>query len=101
MTSSIDGPDVRHEPGASRFVADVAGGAAIARYKRRGDTMVLVHTEVPAAAEGEGVGGALARAALDHARSEGLRVVPRCPFMAAYIRRHPEYEDLVEDGTGE
>jgi len=62
--------------------------------------MVLVHTEVPESAEGKGVGSALARAALDHARREDLSVVPRCPFMASYIRRHPEYGDLVEARDG-
>jgi len=100
MTQPTDSSSVRHEPDASRFVIDVPGGLAIARYKRTGDTMVLVHTEVPESAEGEGVGSALARAALDHARREGLRVVPRCPFMASYIRRHPEYGDLVEGADG-
>lgn len=76
-------------------MADVAGGIATAEYARRGDRMILRHTQVPGEAEGSGVGSALARAALGYARAEGLRVVPRCPFMASYIRRHPEYQDLV------
>lgn len=98
MASTTDGPDVRHEPDASRFVVDVEGGEATARYERSGGSLVLTHTKVPPSAEGEGVGSALARAALDHARKEGLEVVPRCPFMASYIRRHPEYQDLVVEG---
>lgn len=97
MTSSTDGPEVRHEQDASRFVADVAGGEATAKYRRSGDSLILTHTNVPPPAEGAGVGSALARAALDHAREKGLQVVPRCPFMASYIRRHPEYRDLVAD----
>jgi predicted GNAT family acetyltransferase len=52
---------------------------------------------VPAKLEGKGIGNALAAAALDYARSEGLRVVPRCEFIAAFIRRHREYQDLVDD----
>ena len=49
----------------------------------------------PPAIEGHGVGSKLVRGALDAARDQGLRVVPQCPFVAAYIKRHPEYEDLL------
>jgi hypothetical protein len=55
----------------------------------------LVHTEVPAELEGHGIGGRLAKAGLEFARQENLKVVPSCPFVAAYIRRHPEYLELV------
>jgi len=65
------------------------------RYRRRHDAIVLVHTEVNPAREGEGLASELVRGALDDIRARGLRVVPYCPFVAAYIRRHPEYEDLV------
>ena len=68
-----------------------------ARYERREDVVVLTHTEVDPAAEGKGVGSALARAALDGARAAGLRVVPQCPFIATWIERHPDYADLVAD----
>ena len=88
--------DVRHEPERHRFAADVAGGTAELAYLRRGDDLVaFVHTEVPEASEGGGVGGALAQAALEWARAEGVRVVPLCPFVEAYVRRHPAYADLV------
>lgn len=88
--------DVRHEPEAKRFVADVEGGEAELRYLRPvGDVVAFVHTEVPEAAEGGGVGSALAKAALTWARAEGLRVQPLCPFVAAYIERHPEWQGLV------
>jgi predicted GNAT family acetyltransferase len=52
-------------------------------------------TEVPEALEGQGIGSALARGALDDVRAQGLQVIPLCPFVAAFIRRHPEYLDLV------
>ena len=65
------------------------------RYRRRHDAIVLVHTEVDPGREGEGLATELVRGALDDIRTRGLRVVPYCPFVAAYIRRHPEYEDLV------
>jgi len=56
---------------------------------------VLVHTDVATSVEGSGVGSALVAGALDDIRARGLRVVPVCPFVAAYVRRHPGYADLV------
>ena len=64
-------------------------------YKLEGDTIYLVHTEVPAEMEGKGIGGQLAKAALNYARESKLKVVARCPFVASYLQRHPEYQDLV------
>lgn len=65
------------------------------RYRTEPGLVVLVHTDVATSAEGSDVGSALVAGALDDIRSRGLRVVPVCPFVAAYIRRHPEYADLV------
>jgi len=56
----------------------------------------MMHTEVPDAIEGRGVGSALARTALNDARANGLTVVPSCPFVSAYIKRHPAYLDIVD-----
>jgi predicted GNAT family acetyltransferase len=64
-------------------------------YSLKSDKIVLLHTEVDPALEGTGLGSQLVADALDDIRSRGLPVVPLCPFVAAYIRRHPEYEDLV------
>jgi uncharacterized protein len=102
MRQQSDAPHVRHEPERSRFAVYLTGAddPATARYARDGDTLTLLSTHVPESAEGGGVGSALARAALDHARDHGLRVVPRCPFMAAYIKRHPEYGDLLDGESG-
>lgn len=85
---------ITHDRAARRFHADVAGGRAVAAYEVEDGTMVLMHTVVPDAAAGQGVGSALAREALGHARAEGLKVVAHCPFMASYVGRHPEYDDL-------
>lgn len=63
-------------------------------YTRHDDEVVALHTVVDEAAEGKGVGGALARALLDDVREGGLKVVPQCPFVAGYLDRHPEYADL-------
>ena len=86
---------VTNNPAAGRFEAHTEHGVAHLRYVARGDVLDLVHTEVPEAAEGQGIGAALARAALDHARSEGMKVIPSCPFVRTYIARHREYADLV------
>jgi predicted GNAT family acetyltransferase len=92
--------DVRDNPAESRFEALVEGYTAIAAYHRRADAIVFTHTFVPEELRGRGVGERLARHALDQARAEGLRVVPQCPFIAAFIRRHPEYQPLVDGGAG-
>ena len=89
-----------HEPvnneAESRFELDVDGKLAVSEYRKRPGKIIFTHTEVPLELEGQGIGNVLARSALDYARSEGLRVVPHCQFIAAFIKRHPEYQDLVE-----
>lgn len=92
-----DSTTVTNDPAAGRFEAHSEHGVAHLKYVARGDVLDLVHTEVPQEAEGQGIGAALARAALDHARSEGKKVIPSCPFVRAYIERHGEYADLVAE----
>lgn len=72
----------------SRFELD--GSGAELTYRRRADRLVLVHTEVPPALEGRGVGGQLVRAAVGRAAREGLTVVPLCPFARSWLERHPQ-----------
>ena len=83
-------------PERHRYEAVVDGYVAFAEYFLRGDVITFVHTVVPGELEGRGIGSALAKAALDDVRSRGLRVVPRCPFIRAYIERHDEYADLLD-----
>jgi len=82
-------------PEETRFEADVDGHTAFVSYLRRNDTIFFTHTEVPRELEGRGLGSALAKAVLDRARAEHLKVVARCPFIAKYIERHPEYQSLL------
>ena len=89
-------PTVTDNAAERRFERDTGHGTAVLSYRREGDRLFLTHTEVPEAAEGDGHGGALVRAAFDHARREGLRVVPICPFVAAWLKRHPDQEDIVD-----
>lgn len=86
---------VEHNEAAQRFEATVEGRLAVAEYERDGDAIVFTHTGVPAALRRRGIASELARAALETARAQRLTVVPRCPFVAGYIARHPEYADLV------
>lgn len=90
---------VTHHAEASRFEAtpdDAPGQLAICSYRRIGNTLVLHHTEVPWQLQGRGLAGELVQAALDWARAHGLRVRPSCSYVAAYMRRHPQTHDLLE-----
>jgi uncharacterized protein len=69
---------------------------AFTEYELTSDTIIFIHTEVEREYEGHGVGGSLARYALDDTRRRGLRVRPLCPFIKGWIERHPDYADLVD-----
>ncbi|MET0998488.1 MAG: GNAT family N-acetyltransferase [Marmoricola sp.] len=89
--------EIRNNEAEHRYEAYVDGEqAGFAAYRLTGDTIVFTHTEVDDAFEGHGVGSALARGALDDVRRDGSRrVKPLCPFIRAWIDRHPDYADLV------
>lgn len=95
MGSDVDALVVENNEKARQFQVRVAGHLALIRYVYSNGSIAFVHTEVPPALEGRGIGGILARAALEYARGHKLSVIPRCPFVAAYIRKHPEYQSLV------
>jgi predicted GNAT family acetyltransferase len=87
---------VEENPAKHRFeilVDDALAG--FTAYLPRGEVLVFTHTEVDERFQNRGVGAALIRGTLDQIRERGGRVVPRCPFMAAFIDRHPDYADLV------
>lgn len=96
---------VRHDPAAHRFTLATEDGDAVLAYEPAGDVdgrarVVFTHTVVPEAAGGQGVGSRLVRAALAQARESGWVVVPQCPFVAAYLDRHPdEGAGLVRRGA--
>ena len=83
---------------ASRFEQAIGADVAVAEYVKRGDTLVFTHTKVPEHLEGQGIGSGIAKFALDKARAEGLKVEAKCPFIADYIDKNPEYKDLVAQG---
>ncbi|MFR9775270.1 GNAT family N-acetyltransferase [Micromonospora sp. MS34] len=87
---------VEENPAKHRFeilVDDALAG--FSAYLPRGEVLVFTHTEVDERYQRMGVGAALIQATLDQIRARGGRVVPRCPSMAAFIERHPDYADLV------
>lgn len=94
-TKGGPGVTVRHEPEATRFVATVEGGEAVLAYAPVDErTLDLQHTVVPPEARGRRVADALVRAAVAHARQTGGRLVPSCPYVAAWTARHPETAGL-------
>src|SRR6476661_4286760 len=92
----MSGLKIRDNRDRNRFEAALGDGFAIAEYKLEPDKIIFTHTEVPPEHEGKGIGSALIRFALQSARERNLRVVPICPFFAAYIRKHEEVQDLLE-----
>jgi predicted GNAT family acetyltransferase len=81
---------VEHDPERSRFVVRLPEGEAELLYGPFSDDIIeLLHTEVPPGGQGHGVGDALVRAALAYAKANGLRVIATCPYVQAWLRRHP------------
>ena len=100
MTVPSGSSHVRHNPQAGRFEIGSGPDLAVLEYLEQGDTLVFIHTEVPPALEGKGLGSQLARAGLEYARAQKKKVVPLCWFVRGYIERHPEYQDLLEIRLG-
>lgn len=88
---------VRDNPDRHRFEIDLGDGTmAIAEYTLPAGKIMFTHTEVPEVHEGQGIGTTLIRFALDSARERGLKVIPICPFFAAYMQKHAEVQDLLD-----
>lgn len=72
------------------------GKTAFIQYAEAGEGVLdLLHTEVPEEFEGQGIGGRLVKGAFEIVRRENRKVVPSCPFVSVYLRRHPEYQSLA------
>lgn len=95
MQIEIDKITVINNSADNRFEVQEGENLAVIDYYREGNDIVFTHTGVPDALGGQGVASKMAKIALEYARSAELGVVPLCPFVRAYIRRHPEYQDLV------
>ena len=86
---------VRQNTQLNRFELDVGGQMAVANYRFEGDIIAFTHTEVPPEMRGRGIASRLVAEALQLARGKGLKVRARCDFVATYLAKHPEYNDLV------
>ena len=86
---------VLDNPEKSRFELEEQGLVAFADYRLHGDRMAIPHVEAPPALRGTGAAGRLMAGVLDILRERSLKVVPICPYAAAFIQRHPEYQDLA------
>ena len=88
---------IEHNPDESRFETTVEGHLGVLDYRLSDGVIAMNRVLVPPPVEGRGIAGALTRHALDFSRAQGWRVQPRCPYVAAWIRRHPDYADLISD----
>jgi predicted GNAT family acetyltransferase len=89
--------EVSNNEAKHRFEINLDAGTAFFEYIKQGkDVYNLYHTEVPPQFEGHGVGSGLAKGALEYIKTQGKQIIPTCPFVAAYLKRHPEYQELVK-----
>lgn len=95
MPAEAVSTEVRDNPARHRYELVVDGVTAFVTYECQPGRVVLVHTEVPEALAGKGVGSRLARGALDSIRALGMKIVPQCSFIARFVEKHPEYRDLL------
>lgn len=86
---------IEHEVQKQRFTTTVDDHLCVLEYELTDSSMTITHTRVPEAVGGKGIAASLTRVALDTARSNKWRVIPRCSYAAVYIKRHPEYVDLT------
>ena len=94
MIAAMPSP-VRDNAARSRFELDADGVVSFMNYRLAGMVMSLDHTETPLAARGRGLASRLVQGALDQIRARGIKITPRCPFVRAYVDRHPDYQDLL------
>ena len=87
--------EIRNNPTLHRYELDADGQTAAAYYTLAPGVITFTHTETPLALRGRGIASRLARGALEAARAQGLKVVAKCPFVSAYIAKHPEFGDLL------
>jgi predicted GNAT family acetyltransferase len=88
--------DVVNNRAQHRYELAVDGHIAATYYEISGEIITIVHTEVPPELGGKGIGSKLIKGALDQVRTDGLKVIAQCPFVKAYIEKHPEYADLLK-----
>ncbi len=86
--------DIINNPEENRFETQVEGNLCVLDYRRQGGVLQIDHVGVPVPVEGRGIAAALTQAAMDWARTSGMKVAPICTYAAAWVARHPDYADL-------
>lgn len=95
--TEMDQPIVTHRPERNRFEVAVGGKrVGLAEYAEDHGRRIFFHTEVDDDHSGQGLAGTLIRRALDATREDGLRIVPVCPYVAAFVKRHHDWDDILE-----
>jgi uncharacterized protein len=94
-TLSLMAADIRDNIALSRFELDAGGVIAFMNYRLGDGVITLDHTETPPQARGRGIASQLTSGVLEIARARGLKVLPRCPFVRAYLAKHTEFRDLL------
>ncbi len=97
MDIDVQTLEVKNNPAANRFEVQLADQLGVVEYQKEGGAYIFTHTGVPREYGGRGIADKLVKNALETAKAEGAGVVPLCPFVKTYIKRHPEYEPLVID----
>lgn len=92
--SDLD-PDIRDEPEAKRYALEVEGKTAVVTYNLVQGGLMVTETLVPEALEGRGIASRLARHVLADVKGRGLVILPVCPFFAGYLKKHPEWAEVV------
>ncbi|MBI1281259.1 MAG: N-acetyltransferase [Anaerolineaceae bacterium] len=87
--------EVVHNPAQKRFEIQLGDQIAMVKYVLGSSEIIFTHTEVPEEFEGHGIASKMAKTAVEYAKAQGLRIRPICPYIAAYIKRHPEYHSIT------
>ncbi|GAB1469647.1 GNAT family N-acetyltransferase [Chloroflexota bacterium] len=96
MQIELDKIEIINNPAENRFEAHVNGQLAKLDYIERSDSIVMTHVGVPYEFRGLGLAGKITQAGLEYAKAKSLRVIPMCTYVVAYLRRHPEYQELTK-----
>jgi uncharacterized protein len=96
MEIDLENLQVAHNPGENRFEISIAGYPGRLNYIQDGKNFVITHVGVHPELRGQGVAARIVEASLEYAKEQSLRVIPMCSYAAAYIRRHPEYAELMK-----
>lgn len=94
-------PEVTHNAAECRYEVVIDGHRSVCEYERVGDNVVFTHTLVPPELRGRGIAEQLVRAALADVRAAGRKIVPACSYVAVFVQRHREYQDLLAPESGQ